>query len=52
MFALVLLNAGHMLIQVPAGLEDEAAAAFEEGVDLILRGARRRSQHRSVNTVD
>jgi AcrR family transcriptional regulator len=45
-FALVLLNAGHMLIRVPAGLEDEAAAAFEEGVDLILRGAQKRSQHR------
>ncbi len=51
-FALVLLNAGHMLIRVPAGLEDEAAAAFEEGVDLILRGARLSSQHCSVNTVD
>ncbi len=36
-FTLILLNAGHMLIRVPAGLEDEAAAAFEEGVDLILR---------------
>jgi TetR/AcrR family transcriptional regulator, tetracycline repressor protein len=45
-FALVLLNAGHMLIRVPAGLEDEATAAFEEGLDLILRGAQRRSQHR------
>ena len=51
-FTLVLLNAGHMLIRVPAGLEDEAAAAFAEGVDLILRGAQTRSQHRSVNTVD
>jgi TetR/AcrR family tetracycline transcriptional repressor len=51
-FTLILLNAGHMLIRVPAGLESEAAAAFEEGVDLILRGARTRSQHRSVNTVD
>jgi AcrR family transcriptional regulator len=51
-FTLVLLNAGHMLFRVPAGLEDEAAAAFEEGVDLILRGAQTRSQHRSVNTVD
>jgi AcrR family transcriptional regulator len=51
-FTLILLNAGHMLIQVPAGLEDEASAAFEEGVDLILRGAQTRSQHRSVNTVD
>jgi AcrR family transcriptional regulator len=51
-FTLILLNAGHMLIRVPAGLEDEAAAAFEEGVDLILRGAQTRSQHRSVNTVD
>jgi TetR/AcrR family tetracycline transcriptional repressor len=39
-FALVLLNAGHMLFRVPAALEDQAAAAFEEGVDLILRGAR------------
>src|ERR1700722_4192645 len=45
-FTLILLNAGHMLIRVPAGLEDEAAAAFEEGVDLILRGAQTRSQHR------
>ena len=51
-FTLILLNAGHMLIRVPAGLEDQAAAAFEEGVDLILRGAQTRSQHRSVNTVD
>jgi len=51
-FTLILLNAGHMLIRVPAGLEDEAAAAFAEGVDLILRGAQTRSQHRSVNTVD
>ena len=45
-FTLILLNAGHMLIRVPAGLEDEASAAFEEGVDLILRGAQTRSQHR------
>ena len=45
-FTLILLNAGHMLIRVPAGLEDEAAAAFQEGVDLILRGAQTRSQHR------
>jgi AcrR family transcriptional regulator len=45
-FTLVLLNAGHMLFRVPAGLEDEAAAAFEDGVDLILRGARERRQHR------
>jgi AcrR family transcriptional regulator len=51
-FTLILLNAGHMLIRVPAGLEDEAAAAFEEGVDLILRGAQTRSEHRSVNIVD
>jgi AcrR family transcriptional regulator len=51
-FALVLLNAGHMLFHVPAELEDEAAAAFEEGVDLILSGARASRQHRSVNTVD
>jgi AcrR family transcriptional regulator len=51
-FTLILLNAGHMLIRVPAGLEDEASAAFAEGVDLILRGAQTRSQHRSVNTVD
>jgi AcrR family transcriptional regulator len=51
-FTLILLNAGHMLIRVPAGLEDEAAAAFEDGVDLILRGAQTRSQHRSVNAVD
>jgi AcrR family transcriptional regulator len=51
-FALVLLNAGHMLFRVPAELEGEAAAAFEEGVDLILRGARANRQHRSVNTVD
>jgi TetR/AcrR family transcriptional regulator, tetracycline repressor protein len=51
-FALVLLNAGHMLFQVPAELSDQAAAAFEAGVDLILRGARLSSQHRSVNTVD
>jgi len=45
-FTLILLNAGHMLIRVPAGLEGEAAAAFAEGVDLILRGAQTRSQHR------
>jgi AcrR family transcriptional regulator len=51
-FTLILLNAGHMLIRVPAGLEDEAAAAFEEGVDLVLRGAQTRSQQCSVNTVD
>jgi AcrR family transcriptional regulator len=51
-FTLILLNAGHMLIRVPAGLEDEAAAAFAEGVDLILRGAQTRSQHCSVNAVD
>jgi len=51
-FTLILLNAGHMLIRVPAGLEEEAAAAFEEGVDLILRGAQMRSQQCSVNTVD
>src|ERR1700689_4990819 len=51
-FTLILLNAGHMLIRVPAGLEGEAAAAFAEGVDLILRGAQMRSQHRSVNAVD
>jgi len=51
-FALVLLNAGHMLFQVPPELADEAAAAFVGGVDLILRGARLSRQHRSVNTVD
>jgi AcrR family transcriptional regulator len=51
-FALVLLNAGHMLLRVPAAWEGEAAAAFEEGVDLILRGARANRQHRAVNTVD
>ena len=51
-FTLVLLNAGHMLIRVPDGLENQAAAAFVEGVDLILRGAQTRSQHCSVNTVD
>jgi AcrR family transcriptional regulator len=51
-FTLILLNAGHMLIRVPAGLEDEAAAAFEDGVDLMLRGAQMRSQQCSVNTVD
>jgi AcrR family transcriptional regulator len=45
-FALVLLNAGHMLMRVPAGLEDQAAAAFEDGVDLILRGARSRGRQR------
>jgi AcrR family transcriptional regulator len=43
-FALVLLNAGHMLFRVPAELADEAAAAFEEGVDLILNGARFRER--------
>ncbi|HEY6788653.1 MAG TPA: TetR family transcriptional regulator [Trebonia sp.] len=43
-FALVLLNAGHMLFRVPASLQAEAAAAFEDGVDLILRGARERRQ--------
>jgi hypothetical protein len=31
---------------VPAGLEDLAAAAFEDGVDLILRGARSRGRQR------
>jgi AcrR family transcriptional regulator len=51
-FTLILLNAGHMLIRVPAALEDEAAAAFEDGVDLMLRGAQMRSQQCSVNTVD
>jgi AcrR family transcriptional regulator len=51
-FALVLLNAGHMLFQVPAELTDEAAAAFEGGVDLILRGARLSRQQGSVNIVD
>jgi AcrR family transcriptional regulator len=51
-FVLVLLNAGHMLFHVPAELVDEAAAAFEEGVDLILGGARANRQHHSVNTVD
>jgi AcrR family transcriptional regulator len=51
-FALVLLNAGHMLFRVPAELEEEAAAAFQEGVDLILSGARASRQHRCVNTVD
>src|ERR1700761_1813625 len=51
-FALVLLNAGHMLFQVPPELEGEAAAAFADGVDLILKGAQLSSQHRSVNTVD
>src|SRR6202000_3073429 len=51
-FTLILLNAGHMLIRVPAGLEDEAAAVFEDGGDVILRGAQTRSQRRSVNTVD
>jgi hypothetical protein len=42
----VLLNAGHMLFQVPPELAGQAAAAFEEGVDLILKGAQTRSQHR------
>jgi AcrR family transcriptional regulator len=51
-FALVLLNAGHMLFQVPPELEGEAAAAFDAGVDLILRGARLSPQRQSVNTVD
>jgi AcrR family transcriptional regulator len=51
-FALVLLNAGHMLFHVPPELADEAAAAFEAGVDLILRGAQLSRQQRSVNTVD
>jgi AcrR family transcriptional regulator len=51
-FALVLLNAGHMLFQVPPELVGEAAAAFEGGVDLILRGARLSRQDVSVNTVD
>jgi|SRR5579875_726162 TetR/AcrR family tetracycline transcriptional repressor len=45
-FALVLLNAGHMLFQVPPELAADAAAAFKAGVDLILRGAQARSQHR------
>ncbi len=40
--ALVLLNGGHMLVRIPPELQDEAAEAFEEGVDLILRGARAR----------
>lgn len=42
MFALVLLIAGHLLFRQPAGLEREAAAAFEEGVDLMLASAKAR----------
>jgi AcrR family transcriptional regulator len=49
-FALVLLNAGHMLLRVPTALEDEAAAAFEDGVDLILRGARSRERQHADGT--
>jgi len=41
-FALVLLNGGHMLVRMPPELEKEAAEAFENGVDLILGGARSR----------
>jgi AcrR family transcriptional regulator len=43
-FALVLLNAGHMLLEVPPELESEGEAAFHDGVDLILRGARSRAE--------
>jgi AcrR family transcriptional regulator len=39
---LVLLNGGHMLVRMPQELEKEAAEAFEDGVDLILRGAQSR----------
>jgi AcrR family transcriptional regulator len=46
-FALVLLNAGHMLFHVPPEIAGEAAAAFEDGVDLILRGARARARQRA-----
>lgn len=50
-WALVLLNGGHMLVRLPPELENEAADAFENGVDLILGGARSRvdqplGQHR------
>jgi AcrR family transcriptional regulator len=41
-FALILLNGGHMLVRMPAELRQEAAEAFADGVDLILRGARAR----------
>ena len=41
-FALILLNGGHMLVRMPAELQQEAAEAFADGVDLILRGARSR----------
>jgi TetR/AcrR family tetracycline transcriptional repressor len=50
-FALVLLNAGHMLFRVPAELADEAAAAFEYGVDLILNGARFRERQPASRSV-
>lgn len=42
-FALVLLTAGHLLYQQPAELESDAAAAFAEGVDLMLSSARARA---------
>jgi AcrR family transcriptional regulator len=41
-FALILLNGGYMLVRMPAELQHEAAEAFADGVDLILRGARAR----------
>jgi hypothetical protein len=37
-----------MLLHVPVALEDKAAAAFEDGVDLILRGARSRKRQRGT----
>src|ERR1700722_6313204 len=40
--ALILLNGGHILVRMPVELRQEAAEAFADGVDLILRGARAR----------
>jgi AcrR family transcriptional regulator len=48
--ALVLLNGGHMLMRMPVELQQEAADAFEDGVDLIVRGARARVGQRSAWT--
>jgi AcrR family transcriptional regulator len=45
--ALVFLNGGHLLVRMPAHLQEEATTAFKEGVDLILAGARARVRSRA-----
>ena len=40
--ALVLINVGHMLVEMPPKLQKRAERALEDGVDLILEGARAR----------